>query len=141
MQAICVDWTFISWTAETFYWLLATSVNWRWTTLLQANYVAAEAEAEIARVISGYLLCRHIHLASISTGAWTKGSVLLVIFLNWWPINVAILNAWWIHWWLWIVIWLRRDFFVNWFPCPSRMLDRWVGDRGGGRRLRGCLIQ
>lgn len=74
--------TLVAWTTEARDGLLVTARNWWRARLLQADDVASEAEAEIARIVAGYLLCRHVDLASIATGAGSKDFLLVVFILG-----------------------------------------------------------
>lgn len=64
-RGLC-DGTFVSWTTETIDVLLIASEYGRRATLLQADYVATETEAEITRIVSGYLLRRHVYFTTVS---------------------------------------------------------------------------
>lgn len=72
--------TLVAWTTEARDGLFVTARNWRRARLLQADDVASEAEAEIAWIVAGYLLCGHIDFASIATSARSE-DFLLVVFI------------------------------------------------------------
>ena len=54
-----LDWAFVAWAAEARDNLFLTARYRRRATLLQANYISSEAEAEITRVVSRNLLRRN----------------------------------------------------------------------------------
>lgn len=76
------DRTLIPRTTEAGDGLFVTTVD-RWgTTLLQADDVAAEAEAEVARIVTWDLLCGHVDFAAVATGARTEGGLLIVLVVH-----------------------------------------------------------
>lgn len=74
------DRAFIAWTAESINNLLLAAWNGRWTTLLQADDVSAEAEAEIARIIARDLLSGDVDFSLEKTSA---GSDALKVEVVW----------------------------------------------------------
>ena len=51
---------------------LLAAGDWGRTALLQADDIPSEAEAEVARVVSGDLLSRHKYLPFEQTSSWSK---------------------------------------------------------------------
>lgn len=76
-------------TAEALDRLLVAAVDRRRARLLQANDVAAEAEAEVARVVARYLLRGHVQFAAVSAGARPEHGRLLF---------VGVLIVWVLRW-------------------------------------------
>lgn len=76
------NWTLVSRAAEAVDRFFVTARNGRRTALLQANDIASEAEAEVAGVVSRYLLRGHVHFVAVATSSRSENiGIVVVVFV------------------------------------------------------------